>query len=398
MRRSFNIFLFTMVSCLLSCNNKQLNEDVIVPLNNGKVVQDVNLSDYVQYTHYVPLETNDSCLIQSINRVWSDSNYLIVYDYAPLSGVQRLYLFSDKGDFLNQIGTEGRGPAEYMHISSVYIDRVNNHVGVICGVNAKLQIYTYEGDFVRSYKISTEYIYMDDLALLPDGNLLAHYPAPPKPDAYYRNIGEQYKYEYRLLVPTGDSLISKPLTAEASWANKGNQAHLILRPTTYIGGDVYGVSLFSNTIWQYDEQELKPKYTFDVGRNMIDSAFIETYKEENWFDYNMMSTISNSGFTYGFGYVVTSDQYTLLKVNLNDDILIFDGADALLIEKGDLWGFSDDFWANMSAISLIETEAIDIESGELLKIRDSITEDSNPVVCRYYLKDNLIQEILSDID
>ena len=131
---------------------------------------------------------------------------------------------------------------------------------------------------------------------------------------------------------------------------------------------------------------------------MIDSAFIETYKEENWVNYNMMSTISNSGFTYGFGYVVTSDQYTLLKVNLNDDILIFDGVDALLIEEGDLWGFSDDFWANESAISLIETEAIDIESAELLKIRDSITEDSNPVVYRYYLKDNLIQEILSDID
>ena len=76
-----------------------------------------------------------------------------------------------------------------------------------------------------------------------------------------------------------------------------------------------------------------------------------------------------------------------------NEILIFDGQRAILVEDGDLWGLSEDNLANMGAELVLGMDDSEIDSPELLKIRETLAEDDNPILYREHLKKDLMNQI-----
>lgn len=101
------------------------------------------LSEFSDSLVYVPLETNDSSLLD-------DGAHVIYADESDLfiRSADKVYHFASTGQFLNKIGVRGNGPGEYAMLYSVAVDRLNKCLLFYVGQKRILQ-WKYDGTFQK---------------------------------------------------------------------------------------------------------------------------------------------------------------------------------------------------------------------------------------------------------
>jgi len=159
----YNNLLFIILLLISSCS-KRNNGDNIDLNDKGKLF----FSQIVDSITYIQLETNEQCLLGEISDLHFQNNIYYVYDRQTNS----IYLFNEKGSFLNKISKYGRGPGEYVNLNSFFIDRDDNiHINDL--TFKKVFVYDNKGaflnefwldDYVRDFcVINNEYfLYMPD--------------------------------------------------------------------------------------------------------------------------------------------------------------------------------------------------------------------------------------------
>lgn len=111
-------------------------------------IKPVTLSEIGKDLIYIPLETNSRSLLRSIDRLEFSNKYIFVSDF------DKLIQFDHKGNFLRQIGSNGRGPGEYIHVSYFYIDDKRERIYILAwGIQTILE-YDFNGQYIRSFEIS----------------------------------------------------------------------------------------------------------------------------------------------------------------------------------------------------------------------------------------------------
>jgi hypothetical protein len=145
---------------IISCSNpgqkanvKKETSSVVQPyrveieanLNN---IKSVSLSDVGKQIEYIPLETNAKSLINRISKIEFSKNYIFISDF------YRLTQFDRKGNFIRQVGSNGKGPGEYLYVLKFYIDEKSERVYIIAAfINTVLE-FDFYGTFIRSFKYS----------------------------------------------------------------------------------------------------------------------------------------------------------------------------------------------------------------------------------------------------
>lgn len=66
------------------------------------------LSEIASDVQYIPLETNDNCLIGGELNISISGNDIIAADHQTRS----FYRFNNSGKYINKIGNQGQGPGE----------------------------------------------------------------------------------------------------------------------------------------------------------------------------------------------------------------------------------------------------------------------------------------------
>jgi len=111
-------------------------------------IKPVTLSEIEKDLIYIPLETNSQSLLRNINRLAFSNKYIFVSDF------DKLIQFDHEGNFLRQIGSIGRGPGEYIHVSYFDIDDKSERIYILAwGIHTILE-YDFNGQFIRSFEIS----------------------------------------------------------------------------------------------------------------------------------------------------------------------------------------------------------------------------------------------------
>jgi hypothetical protein len=131
-----NVVYLTVFCCafLLSCNSavqeENINGNIMLVCNVNELtdnVKELMFSELVESVDIVKLETNDSCLIKSVWKVYVTDGYIGILEHD-----QRPYkLFDRKGYFISQIGNIGQGPNEYVSIISSNIDETSKRVYIM---------------------------------------------------------------------------------------------------------------------------------------------------------------------------------------------------------------------------------------------------------------------------
>jgi len=105
------VLLFIMLPIVISCSNRAAQ---IPNLGLGDALINCNTADtdiFIESVKYIPLETNNSCLI-------ADASFVSLYDEFILvaDSKHNVFLFDLNGKFIRKIGIKGKGPGEYQTI------------------------------------------------------------------------------------------------------------------------------------------------------------------------------------------------------------------------------------------------------------------------------------------
>ena len=158
MKKKSNIIVTVcLLLCLFptgSCNKKEALPINVIPIastvGNYSIL---NLSEYATDIKYIPLETNNECLVGAYPKIICEDDKILIS-----SGAIDCYLFDNTGKFCRKIGLHGQGPEDYLIILQTYI--YNNSIYLIDSY--KILIYDISGHFVekinkRFNEMPTEY-------------------------------------------------------------------------------------------------------------------------------------------------------------------------------------------------------------------------------------------------
>ena len=122
MKKYFLLLFVRLIGCSSPMENSNQNlKEIDVPLRRDN--HEIKMSVFVDSISYIPLETNDKCLIGSVGKiVVTENNYYIIDKNITCS----ILCFDKLGKFVRKIGERGVAPGQYVEITdvNVYKDRV----------------------------------------------------------------------------------------------------------------------------------------------------------------------------------------------------------------------------------------------------------------------------------
>ena len=143
--------LLLLIITLLGCSSNKKQEPISksgVPVINlsedVSTVPSLLLSEAAEKLEIVPLEMTDESVLSDITEMQvTDHNIWIDH-------VREFYIyrFSRTGKFINKIGSIGQGPGEYTTYSTFLVDEDKKEVYIIANTNGVLA-YDFEGNFKR---------------------------------------------------------------------------------------------------------------------------------------------------------------------------------------------------------------------------------------------------------
>jgi formylglycine-generating enzyme len=150
MRKVIEIVLVaSLVLITSSCfRNKQVNQTELITIKLVPTeAETIPLDSLVRNVKYVALETGPNCLIEKYDDIQIVADKIFI---SSNSGVQQaIFVFDMQGSFLFKIDAHGRGPGEYLHVSSFIVNGLEEQIIVFDQIRAS--VYDFNGDFVKSH-------------------------------------------------------------------------------------------------------------------------------------------------------------------------------------------------------------------------------------------------------
>ena len=141
------IGVFVLLGCSSNKKQEPMSKSGVPVINLSEDVSTVPsllLSEVAEKLEIVPLEMTDQSMLGEIRRIQvTDHNIWIDHGREFY-----IYRFSRSGKFLNKIGSIGQGPGEYTTYSTFLVDEDKKEVYIIANTNGVLA-YDFEGNFKR---------------------------------------------------------------------------------------------------------------------------------------------------------------------------------------------------------------------------------------------------------
>lgn len=158
----FFIKYLLILLILAGCKNEtDYNSKIItIPVDPTKS-ENIKISDIFKNAHFFSLQTDTSVMIGRFNNMKCVNNKIY------LSDNKRLYIFNKEGELLNKIGKIGKGPEEYISITTFQVDDRDDIIYVLDYKGKKVVSYDYNGKFISSWDIN---IYSFDFCKIDNNN------------------------------------------------------------------------------------------------------------------------------------------------------------------------------------------------------------------------------------
>ena len=284
-----NVFLFSVVMLLSACAGKNVEQPVTdevepmepeypitVPFEAGVGVErEIKLSDIADSVQYVPLETNDKCLIDFINsgKVVKTGKYWFV------SSNTRLYQYTADGKFVRNIGSRGGGPGQFNYFQQI---DVNEDTGLIFMLTTSGKVNVYEmatGKFLYDIKIPDKET--AQFAMLNDTLVVA----------FMLNSSGQQKERIYISGQKGNILNTFyrsdlfEVKSGTRWLMMSGIDRYMFRYKDLICYKEF----YNDTLFVVTEKELQPRYVFDLGKYSIPIDCRMEACDGDWKTYNTVA-------------------------------------------------------------------------------------------------------------
>jgi len=179
------LLIFVLLFC--SCHGEE--DYGIKPTIDGKPIakiqmysnkadfpmEKINLSEFVDSVKFIRLETTEESLINNINTVFFVDDEVVIVD--KMSG--KILVFDNNGNYIRKIANRGRGPGEYLGITSCNYDNERRQLSIYDDSTHKLLLYDLLGNFIKEILIDTAKSApmrapIRDMVNLPNGHYLCY--------------------------------------------------------------------------------------------------------------------------------------------------------------------------------------------------------------------------------
>ncbi len=152
---------------------------------------------------YIPLETNDSCLIGLIGNITIGDSLIAVADLKQ----KAVFIFDRQGQYLSKVSRRGEGPEEYPFLSNTAVDLRNKEIFVYSLAGNKIYKYNLDGKFIDKFELAQPGKY-ENFYNYDDSTLIAHDYA----NLMIRQDGEENEpYRYVTINKTTGAVTKLPL-------------------------------------------------------------------------------------------------------------------------------------------------------------------------------------------
>ena len=430
--------LLLLIITLLGCSSNKKQEPISksgVPVINlsedVSTVPSLLLSESAEKLEIVSLEMTDQSMLGEIRRIQvTDHNIWIDHGREFY-----IYRFSRSGKFLNKIGSIGQGPGEYTTYSTFLVDEDKKEVYIIANTNGVLA-YDFEGNFKR--KIVDIQTILQLFSSVYDQYILNNQKFFATQNfALYRPIDKDSLWSF---VSLGDDFQKKKYfknpahvgKEELIIANRANMDRMVNYWREYLTSmDTYNGQLTlkypdTDTIYCYDDatNQLLPQYAIFTDEEKGDyEATHLWFKDRKSFDYfSIFSYYPTKDFVYLIGS--KGEEVYTYCYNKKDGSVRLQKRQSAITERdvpwfsfplrqmkrdfvldNDLGGgdftvdsrSSGKYWVdilepggdeNWIDIDQIKSSTVIDESKkkELIRVLESATEDSNPILMIATLK------------
>ena len=238
----FNSAMAVCLALLASCAGSEHKGDCV------EITVDIHrqgkITDFIKSMDgYVFLETNDSSILQRIDKLRLENDTIYIADRDVLQ------MFGRKdGKWLGKIDRQGRGPGEYYYISD--FDVYDSGIYILSG--NKIIIYDSDATAKRTIQLDD---WFNRLLVQEDGTIWL-----------YSGNSNETRYNYVLIDPSDGKTKSKYdyFSEPRGFGFSDNYPFC-----GEVSGTIYTSKYFDNIMYSLTSEDYKPSYQFDVNLEHI---------------------------------------------------------------------------------------------------------------------------------
>lgn len=321
---------------------------------------------------FIPLETNDSCLIAYVNEAVFTSSRIFIIDTQ-----NRVYAFDISGKFIAQVCEVGDAPGDCSIPKSLHVDEEKQELIVADIGKAKLLYFDLN---TLAYKQGRQMDYFGECAWFPDGDIVwvsgGSFETPKRE-------------KYRVKFTDSEGNLKKydmPVSYEPQYTFSSGTYFYTLN------GNVYLNLPFTSTIYKMDEDGCEEAYTISVeGHTFAPMDWLKANAEENYYraitksDYINTFNVKETDHFISLVFLERGKPYVGFYNKETEESILYEGVD--FMEKTSLEGIGKVITTHGNYfLSVIESDAL-LEQGtsneELREIASKLEPESNPILCLF---------------
>lgn len=372
------LFSISIIILLISCHqNEAIDADIPTITFDTSKKSPLSAKD-IECT-FVPLETNDSCLLSTIIDIQIYENKIFLIDGI---GNSKVFVFDLTGKFITQIGKTGDGPGGYIMPVKLFIDNEKSRISLADANSNQLLHYDLDSyKFINSQKAFN----FTQCCKLENNNIL-----------WYDIQGFDTKKRKRYHIKITDSDLNHIQYLSEADINSPFGINVF---TLYnYRGNVILNFPYQPYLYKLSGTDLKKIFKISFGKqNLPNEEWLSEVKpnDRNWVtrllasnlinSYSIIETDKHLGITFYekdfYSNLGFFDKESLRSVAFNKDQFTkqfqINGARAIIGQYNNL------FIMQLEAKSLKKET---IQRSDLAEIAASLNEESNPVLCLFKFK------------
>lgn len=356
------LLLVFSILILASCSSKQnLKEITLHDLSKKADCITIPLDSIVNSTEVIELDNSEKApIIGNISDLCESYN-----SYYIVSNETNVYEYDKTGKFIHQIGTQGRGPGEFLFVEKIFVNEKDSSVNLFDFPSQKLLKYDRDGIFLSSFKPDFKDTLLYLKSFFPYRDSLLFYTSNNSSGM------DLFLYNYSL-----DNLVTL-----SNIDRQMQPGELIIR-NVFIFGDrqnPFIYNYFNDTIFILKNKKLVPTILAPLGnlRTDYDDLFFEKWGNSDKSEFGMRNIIQGGDLILFF-YTISINKervstrflslYNVASGNYTQNVRIKDTKDSLLTI-----GSRDLVFQGSS-------------TKDILVIKGQPESDKNPVIIKFRMK------------
>lgn len=293
-----HLLCIILISCFAISCSKRTNSDwshlETITVDISKLEKMVDLTNYLDtsFYHFIPLETNDDCLIGHVENMWLRNDKIIVYDDMS----HGVFIFNLDGSYHARVRAVGNGPGEYPPIIND-VTVTDSYIYILVPAVGYIYQYNHDGKFIQTISLNGSwansfFTFDDDLfGLIYD----------------WGRSGKGYYLFYTLEAPSGE--VNSYLPYDKEYADNRRGWGLNKYYSTH---EDHALILYStlDVIHTYTPgEDITPRYYVDIVKDKIPDKIAEGN------GYEALRTAAQEGYITGIDKIFESSKYILLQLS-----------------------------------------------------------------------------------